>query len=102
MIANQIETKNFNDYLFSKEFFDLVCEKLSIETSDFKLIKYYNTQKFDILNKNRKNVSLIPDNQLIKIFFTRKIRQLKAKTIFNNFFSKKKKLELLYGLSKAE
>jgi Rps23 Pro-64 3,4-dihydroxylase Tpa1-like proline 4-hydroxylase len=101
MIANQIETKNFNDYLFSKEFFDLVCEKLSIETSDFKLIKYYNTQKFDILNKNRKNVSLIPDNQLIKIFFTRKIRQLKAKTIFNNFFSKKKKLELLYGLSKA-
>ena len=101
MILNEKEIKDFNEYLSSNEFFELVCEKLSIKTSDFELVKYYNTQKFDILNKNRKNISLIPDNQLLKIFVTRKIRQLKVKKIFNNYFSKKKKLELLYGLSKA-
>ena len=99
--TNQSELKNFNDYLCSKEFFDFSCEKLSIDASDFELTKYYNYQKFDILNEYRKNVSLIPDNQLLKIFIARKIRQLKVKTKYNNFFSKKKKLELLYGLSKA-
>ena len=100
-INNQKETKELNNYLFSKKFFDFACEKLSIESSDFKLVKYYNLQKFNTLSENRKNVSLIPDDQLLKIYILRKIRQLKSKIIFNNFLNKKKKVELLYGFSKA-
>ena len=79
MILNENDLKNFNEYINSNKFFELVCKKLSIEISDFELIKFYNVQKSNHLNKYRKNVSLIPDNTLLKIYTLRKIRELKVK-----------------------
>ena len=101
MLANFKEWDDLNSYFFSQKFFDFACKKLLIENSNFKLTKFYNLKKFDVLNRNRKNTSLVSDNELIKIYLSRKFRQLTSKIKFNNFFNKKKYLELLYGLSRA-
>ena len=101
MIIGSKEWEDLNNYFFSQKFFDFACKKLMIKNINFELTKFYNLKKYDALNRSRKNVSLIADNELIKIYLSRKFRQLISKIKFNSFFNKKKYLELLYGISRA-
>lgn len=101
MLEVNDDLKDLNNYFFSQDFFNLLCDKLSINSLEYDLIKYYNLNKFNYLNINRKNISQLHDNEIIKIFFHRKLRQIISKLKFNNWFNKKKYVELLYGLSRA-
>lgn len=98
------KNENFNklnNYFFSQEFFDFACQELNINNSKIELIKYYNLKQKHVLNENRKQICQISDRELVKIYLARKLRSFHSKIKFNPFFNKKKKIELLYGLSKA-
>tara|TARA_B100000767_G_scaffold262478_1_gene275187 strand:+ start:461 stop:1276 length:816 start_codon:yes stop_codon:yes gene_type:complete len=101
MTKKSTEWKELDVYLQSQDFFDFVCNNLKIENKNIEVKKFYNLQEYQIINNNRKNISLIPDTQLLKVFLYRKWRNMKRWLKFNNIINKKKYTELLYSFARA-
>ena len=101
MIEKSNDWKELDDYLQSQDFFDFACKNLEIENKNVEIKKFYNLCEYEAINRNRKNISLIPDNQLIKVFLLRKWRNIKRWLKFNNITNKKNYAETLYAFARA-
>ena len=101
LIKNSSEWKELDDYLQSQKFFDFVCKNLKIKNDNFEIKNFYNLREYDVLNNNRKNISLISTNNLLKVFLFRKWRNIKRYLKFSNIFNKKNYAEVLYAFARA-
>ena len=99
--------KNFANKINSKEFFEMCCDKLGVDSGKFNIKNHFNissptrNQKIYKMMSSLK-INLIPSKSLLKYLTYRIYRDLIRKIKFSNLFNiSKKPIELLYSYSKA-
>ena len=107
LLLESTNWKNLTNKINSKEFFEICCDKLGIDSGKFYIKNYFNissptpNQKIYKLMSGLK-VNLIPNKSLLKYLAYRIYRDLVRKIKFSNLFNlSKKPVELLYSYSKA-
>ena len=107
LLLDSLNWKNFANKINSKEFFEMCCDKLGVDSGKFHIKNHFNIssptrnqKKYKMLSVLK--VNLIPSISLLKYLTYRTYRDFIRKIKFSNFFNiSKKSVELLYSYSKA-
>ena len=107
LLLDSMNWKNFANKINSREFFEMCCDKLGVDSGKFQIKNHFNISSPTRNQKIYKmmsalKINLIPSKSLLKYLAYRIYRDLIRKIKFSNLFNiSKKPIELLYSYSKA-